>query len=234
MSKRVISILLMLLVMVAAGAVLVWPQHPSASSTTPTRDHALTDTARSREALQPLPPIPALPSDKVALGERLFFDKRLSKDNSIACASCHDFARGGSDRMRVALGIGQQPGPINTPTVFNAALSFVQFWDGRAATLEVQAAGPVHNPLEMGSSWPEVIAKLRTDSDYLQRFGQIYPQQGISGDTIVDAIATYERTLITTNSRFDRFLRGDTASTMVVPVAIRVSCWAATCSSASG
>ena len=85
---------------------------------------------------------------------------------------------------------------------------FVQFWDGRAASLEEQAAGPVHNPLEMGSNWPEVIAKLSKDDRYRQEFNRIY-KAGISGETIVDAIATYERTLLTLNSPFDRYLRGD-------------------------
>lgn len=211
MNTRGLSIFLTLLAILAVAVVLVWPQSQFPPSNLPALDRTSITPPHSREAFQPLPPVPALLPEKVALGERLFFEKQLSKDNSIACASCHDFNRGGSDGMRVALGIGQQPGPINTPTVFNAALNFVQFWDGRAATLEEQAAGPVHNPLEMGSSWPEVIAKLQSDSGYLQSFAQLYPQQGISGDTIVDAIATYERTLITTDSRFDRFLRGDTA-----------------------
>lgn len=211
MNARGMSIFLTLLVIFAVGVFLVWPMRQYPAPNIPVIDRPPLTLPHSREAFQPLPPAPALSPEKVALGERLFFEKRLSKDNSIACASCHDLNRGGSDRMRVALGIGQQSGPINTPTVFNAALSFVQFWDGRAATLEEQAAGPVHNPLEMGSSWPEVIAKLQSDSGYQQSFAQLYPQQGISGDSIVDAIATYERTLITADSRFDRFLRGDTA-----------------------
>lgn len=159
-------------------------------------------------ALLPLPPAPELSKEKVALGKRLFFDKRLSHDNSLACAGCHDFSLGGSDRQAAAVGIGGARGSINTPTVFNAALNFSQFWDGRASSLEEQAAGPVHNPLEMGSNWAEVIAKLNLDSDYRQAFEQLYPQ-GMRGETIVDAIATYERTLLTPNSPFDRFLGGE-------------------------
>ncbi|AXS81500.1 cytochrome-c peroxidase [Dechloromonas sp. HYN0024] len=160
------------------------------------------------DALLPLPPVPALPEEKVALGKRLFFDQRLSHDNSLACAGCHDLARGGSDRLPAAIGIAGARGSVNTPTVFNAALNFVQFWDGRASTLEEQAAGPVHNPLEMASSWAEVIPKLKLDSDYRRAFQQLYPE-GMSGQSIVDAIATYERTLLTPNSPFDRFLRGE-------------------------
>ncbi|MEW6165748.1 MAG: cytochrome-c peroxidase [Pseudomonadota bacterium] len=165
-------------------------------------------TESGRAALLPLPPAPELPAGKVALGERLFFDKRLSADDSLACAGCHDFARGGTDRLPVSAGVGGKTGPINAPTVFNAALNFVQFWDGRAASLEEQAAGPVHNPLEMASSWEQVVAKLKSDAAYVAAFRQVYADRGITGATIVDAIATYERTLLT-ESRFDRFLRGE-------------------------
>lgn len=162
-----------------------------------------------RAALLPLPAV-APPADaRALLGERLFSDKRLSRDDSIACVSCHDFARGGTDRLPVSIGIDGKAGPINAPTVFNAALSFVQFWDGRAATLEEQAAGPVHNPLEMGSNWAEVVPKLQRDESYRALFAQLYPGRGISGETVVAAIAAFERTLITPNSRFDRYLRGD-------------------------
>lgn len=158
--------------------------------------------------LLPLPPVPDLPADKVALGKRLFFDPRLSHDDTISCATCHQLDNGGSDRLPVSVGIDGRKGPVNAPTVFNSSLNFVQFWDGRAASLEEQAAGPVHNPLEMASNWAEVIPKLSRDESYRQDFKRIYPQ-GMTGDTIVDAIAAYERTLLTPNSRFDRFLRGD-------------------------
>ncbi|MBU1366069.1 MAG: cytochrome-c peroxidase [Gammaproteobacteria bacterium] len=159
-------------------------------------------------ALLPLPAVPPLPADKVELGRLLFFDRRLSRDDTIACASCHQLDSGGSDRLLVSVGIDGRKGSINAPTVFNSSLNFVQFWDGRAASLEEQAAGPVHNPLEMGSNWAEVIAKLSRDEDYRQAFGQLY-KQGITGETIVDAIATFERTLLTPNAPVDRFLAGD-------------------------
>ncbi len=163
-------------------------------------------------AVLPLPTV-APPADaRAQLGERLFFDKRLSRDDSLSCASCHDLSRGGVDRLPVSIGIGGRLGPINAPTVFNAALNFAQFWDGRAATLEEQAAGPVHNLHEMGSNWAEVVAKLQKDASYRALFAQLYPGRGIAGETIVDAIAAFERTLITPNSRFDRFLRGDTGA----------------------
>jgi cytochrome c peroxidase len=111
------------------------------------------------------------------------------------------------DRKAVSTGIDGAQGEINAPTVFNSGLNFSQFWDGRAATLEEQVAGPIHNPVEMGSNWSEVIAKLKGDAGYLAKFSAVYPD-GITAETIADAIATFERTLVTP-SRFDRFLQGD-------------------------
>lgn len=162
----------------------------------------------NHQALLPLSPVVPPSLEKAQLGERLFFDPRLSRDNSIACGTCHDLLKGGTDQKKISVGIDGQMGAINAPSVFNASLNFVQFWDGRAATLEKQAAGPVHNPLEMGSNWTEAIAKLSQDASYRAAFKKLYPG-GISGDAITDAIAAFERTLLTPNSRFDRFLMGD-------------------------
>lgn len=161
-----------------------------------------------REPLLPLPPAPALPPQQVALGERLFRDPRLSHDNSISCASCHDLGKGGSDRSRYSVGIHGAVGDVNAPTVFNVGLNIAQFWDGRARTLEEQAAGPVHNPVEMGSNWDEVAGKLRADHEYQAMFRSAYPD-GMTPANIAGAIATYERSLVTPNSRFDRYLRGE-------------------------
>ncbi|TXT27917.1 MAG: cytochrome c peroxidase [Rhodocyclaceae bacterium] len=169
---------------------------------------SLQGTLSGSGAMLALPPVPDLPADKVALGKRLFFDTRLSHDDTVACATCHRLESGGSDRLPVSVGIEGRKGGVNAPTVFNSSLNFVQFWDGRAASLEEQAAGPVHNPLEMASSWAEVIPKLSRDDSYRQEFKRIYPQ-GMTGETIVDAIATFERTLLTPNSPFDRYLSGD-------------------------
>ncbi len=160
------------------------------------------------QALRPLVAAAAPLSDKAQLGQRLFFEPRLSRDNSISCATCHDLSHGGIDRKPSSIGVGGQVGPINAPTVFNASLNFVQFWDGRATTLEEQAAGPVHNPLEMDSNWAAVIAKLQQDASYRTAFARLYPA-GMNSEAITDAIAAFERTLITPNSRFDRFLLGD-------------------------
>ena len=173
---------------------------------------SLSGPALCNNALQePITPIPQsvkLPPNKVKLGERLFNDTRLSRDNSISCASCHDLNLGGADGLPFAIGIDNQAGRINTPTVLNSAYNFRQFWDGRAETLEDQVPGPVHNPIEMDSNWTRTLAKLSRIPYYREQFVLTYPD-GMTADNIIDAIATYERSLITPNSPFDRYLRGE-------------------------
>ena len=161
-----------------------------------------------QEPIQPLRAVEGLDPKKVALGEVLYHDTRLSKDNSISCASCHDLARGGDDDLPRSPGVGGTLGGVNSPTTYNSGLNFVQFWDGRAATLEEQAAGPVANPIEMASSLEEVVGKLSKDEAIKSKFLASYPD-GITPKNITDAIATFERTLVTTNSRFDKYLLGD-------------------------
>lgn len=159
---------------------------------------------------EPITPIPltlSLDRAKVALGERLFNDPRLSGDHSISCSTCHDLANGGEDGLPQSIGIGGAKGAINAPTVFNSGFNFRQFWDGRAATLEDQIDGPVQNPKEMGATWPVVIASLKEDATYRLDFGEMYPE-GINPASVKNAIATFERSLTTPNSKFDQFLRG--------------------------
>lgn len=172
--------------------------------------YAISDTAPEfkHEIVQPLPRSVDLDTRKVLLGNTLYHDIRLSKDNSLSCASCHDLHKGGTDLSKSSTGIGGAIGPINAPTTFNSEFQFKQFWDGRAADLKEQAGGPVHNPIEMGSNWPEVIEKLSEDLDFVQEFTAVYPD-GLTGDNIADAIAEFERSLLTPDSRFDRYLRGD-------------------------
>lgn len=162
-------------------------------------------------AAAPLPAPPDQPAEKLELGERLFKEPRLSHDDSLACSGCHVLERGGMDSRPVSIGVGGAAGAINAPTVFNSSFNFVQFWDGRAATLEEQAAGPVHNPIEMASNWTQVLAKLRSDPSYVEAFASVYPD-GISATNIVDALATFERSLVTPDSRFDRYLKGDSSA----------------------
>lgn len=160
---------------------------------------------------QPITPIPdalALDPRKVSLGRRLFHDKRLSRDDSISCASCHDLNLAGVDASPVAMGVANQRGTVNSPTVLNSAFNFAQFWDGRAATLEEQAEGPVHNPIEMDTNWNDVIRKLSQDAEYKREFKAIWPD-GIKPAHLQSAIAEFERSLITPDSPFDRYLKGD-------------------------
>ena len=160
------------------------------------------------EAVSPLPLAIKLDSRKVALGERLFNDPILSGDGSVSCSHCHNLATGGVDRLVHSRGIDGKEGGINAPTVFNSGFNFRQFWNGRAATLEDQIEGPLQHPVEMASTWPRAIAALSGDPQYLSEFSAIYGD-GIQPRNVKDAIATFERSLITPNSRFDRFLRGD-------------------------
>lgn len=162
-------------------------------------------------AVHPLPARVEVDARKAELGRRLYHDPRLSGDNTLSCASCHGLDRGGTDNARVSTGIRGQLGGINAPTTFNALFQSKQFWDGRAATLEEQAGGPPLNPVEMGSNWPEIIAKLEADTSFAAEFRQVYPE-GFSDKTITEVIAAFERTLLTPNSRFDRFLLGESAA----------------------
>lgn len=160
------------------------------------------------EPVEPLPTDKPWDTRKVALGKRLFHDKQLSHDNTIACASCHSLDKGGTDNLPHSIGIGGAVGGINAPTVLNCGLNFKQFWNGRADTLEDQVNGPTHHPKEMGSNWKEILGKLQSDPTYPAEFSALYPD-GIQAQNVRDAIATFERSLITVNSPFDRYLRGD-------------------------
>ena len=160
--------------------------------------------------ISPLQRPSQLDANKVTLGDRLFHEPRLSGDDSISCAHCHNLeSGGGTDNLPHSFGVNGGEGGVNTPTVYNAAYNLAQFWDGRAASLEEQIDGPTHNPVEMASNWKQIIEKLSSDRSYLQSFKKIYGQQEITAAHIKDAIATFERSLVTINSPFDRFISGD-------------------------
>lgn len=149
---------------------------------------------------------------KVALGRILYHDTRLSVDNTISCASCHGLNTAGVDNKQYSEGVEGKLGGVNAPTVYNAVYNFVQFWDGRAVTLADQAAGPPLNPVEMASvSFDDIIAKLSKDRALTKAFKAAYPD-GWSQANITDAIEQFERTLITPNSAFDKYLCGDDAA----------------------
>lgn len=161
------------------------------------------------EPVHPLPLNLNLNLQKVELGKDLFFDNRLSADNTLSCAGCHSLEKGGTDQAKVATGIRGQLGPINSPSVFNAQYNIAQFWDGRAKDLVEQAAGPVANPGEMGSQWDQVVELLNSIDTYRTRFAELYPTEGLTKGTVTQAIATFEESLVTGNSRFDQYLRGN-------------------------
>jgi cytochrome c peroxidase len=160
------------------------------------------------EAVTPLPRDLNVNPAKVDLGNRLFHDRRLSRTGQVACASCHNLQTAGVDGQRVSRGVDNRTGTRNAPTVFNAALNFRQFWDGRAATLEDQAAGPLLNPIEMGSTWPQILDVLTNDADYVRDFDAAY-RDGITATNVLNAIAAFERTLLTPDAPFDAYLRGE-------------------------
>lgn len=164
---------------------------------------------RANEPVRPIDKTLEYDAAKAALGFALFHDPRLSVDNTVSCASCHALETAGVDNHQYSHGVNDQLGGVNAPTVYNAVYNFVQFWDGRAQTLAAQAAGPPLNPVEMASeSFDQIIDKLKADKKFAKAFKAVYPD-GITEANITDAIEQFERTLITPDSAFDKWLRGD-------------------------
>lgn len=164
---------------------------------------------RANEPVRPIDQVLEYDAAKAELGFALFHDPRLSVDNTVSCASCHALETAGVDNHQYSHGVNDQLGGVNAPTVYNAVYNFVQFWDGRAQTLADQAAGPPLNPVEMASeSFDQIIAKLKADRKFATAFAKVYPD-GLTAANITDAIEQFERTLITPNSAFDKWLRGD-------------------------
>lgn len=169
----------------------------------------LADKRWSNETVRPVQDSVPVDVRKVILGKMLFHDVRLSADNTVSCSSCHGLDMGGVDNKAFSEGVGGQLGGVNAPTVYNALYNFVQFWDGRAATLADQAAGPPLNPVEMAcKSFDEICEKLKADEAFNKAFTEVYPD-GINQANLTDAIQEFERTLLTPNSRFDKYLKGD-------------------------
>lgn len=160
------------------------------------------------EPISPIPQNIEYNEEKALLGEQLFFDTRLSANGKIACASCHQLENGGDDNRKFGISLSAENHVINTPTVFNARYNFRQNWDGSVKTLQEQIDMVVSNPHEFGTDWQSIIAALSADDDLNSQFRRIYPH-GLNKNSIVDAITEFEKTLITPNSRFDRFLRNE-------------------------
>jgi cytochrome c peroxidase len=146
--------------------------------------------------------------EKVELGKLLYFDTRLSKDGTIACATCHDPTKAWAEDTPTSTGIDGQLGPANSPTVINAAYAPAQFWDGRAASLEEQALGPIENPIEMGHKLDELVPQLNAIAGYKERFQAVFGTD-VTADGIAKAIAAFERTVLSGNSPYDKFEAGD-------------------------
>ena len=161
-----------------------------------------------REPIRPLPRYFDVGSPIAELGKRLFHETTLSGDGTLSCASCHDLNRGGADARALSVGMGGAVGAINAPTVFNAVFNFRQFWDGRAEDLIEQASGPVANPIEMGADWDQVVGRVAADGSYREQFSEVFGRE-VDREGITEAIAAYERSLITANGRFDRWLYGE-------------------------
>jgi cytochrome c peroxidase len=147
-------------------------------------------------------------SEKVELGKLLYFDKRVSKDGTVSCATCHDPKLAWAEHTPVSDGISHQKGGRNAPSVINAAYATSQFWDGRAGSLEEQATGPVENPIEMGHTMDAVVAAFSKIDEYQQRFQRVFGT-GVTKEGFAKAIAAFERTVLSGDSPFDRFVAGD-------------------------
>jgi cytochrome c peroxidase len=161
-------------------------------------------------ATEPISPIPLdvdVDWDKVALGEKLFRDPVLSSDGSLACLTCHQLDRGGDDGLRLSVTNRGDPGVINSLTVFNSALNFRLTWRGRFRTLDEQVESVLRSPSEMNTSWAEILPKLQAEPDYVTAFGRLYAD-GITRNSVLDAMSNFQRSLVTPNAPFDRYLRG--------------------------
>lgn len=165
--------------------------------------------AASKEPIQPIAAAKITNPALVELGKKLYFDPRLSKSGFISCNSCHNLSMGGTDNIKTSIGHNWQEGPINAPTVLNSSLNVAQFWDGRAADLKAQAGGPIANPGEMAFTHTLAINVLQSIPGYVAEFKKAFGSEVVDIDKVTKAIAAFEETLVTPNSRFDKWLKGD-------------------------
>jgi len=165
--------------------------------------------AVAKEPIEIIQPAKITAPEKVELGKMLFFEPRLSKSGFISCNSCHNLSLGGVDALPTSIGHNWQEGPINSPTVLNAEYGLAQFWDGRAKDLKEQAGGPIANPGEMGYTHELAVSTVNSMPAYRAKFAAIYGKNSVNIDNITDAIAEFEKTLVTPNSPFDLYLQGE-------------------------
>lgn len=164
------------------------------------------------EPIKPIKPVQNINLGQVEIGKKLYFDPRLSKSGFISCNSCHNLSMGGTDNLKTSIGHNWQQGPINAPTVLNSSLNLAQFWDGRAADLKAQAGGPIANPGEMAATHTLAIEVLESMPEYVMEFKAVFGADKITIDEVTQAIAEFEKTLVTPNSDFDKWLLGDKAA----------------------
>ncbi|HEC16629.1 MAG TPA: cytochrome-c peroxidase [Sedimenticola sp.] len=170
---------------------------------------ALWAAPRGKEPIQPIAPVKVIDLAMAELGKKLYFDPRLSKSGFISCNSCHNLSMGGTDNLQTSIGHKWNQGPINAPTVLNSSLNLAQFWDGRAKDLKEQAGGPIANPGEMAFTHELAVEVLASIPGYVTEFTQVFGSGKIDIDGVTQAIAEFEKTLVTPNSRFDKWLMGD-------------------------
>ncbi len=170
---------------------------------------SITAHAADKEPIQPLAAAKVTNPALVELGKKLYFDPRLSKSGFISCNSCHNLSMGGTDNIKTSIGHNWNEGPINAPTVLNSSLNVAQFWDGRAADLKAQAGGPIANPGEMASNHTLAVEVLQSIPGYVAEFKKAFGSDKVTIDEVTKAIAAFEETLVTPNSRFDKWLKGD-------------------------
>ncbi len=212
MQRKLCLIALPVVLLAAAAAAVSDPAGQKAPPITQINAQVL-----GPQPLGPLPPVVAPPGNppsaaKIRLGKELYFDPRLSADGTVSCATCHNPALGWSDEGPTSAGIRGQRGGRRAPPVSNAAYSPLQFWDGRSPSLEDQAKGPIQNPIEMGNTHQAMIQTVSGISAYQAEFKAVYGEGPITVDQVAEAIAAFERTVVTTDSRFDRYARGDHGS----------------------
>jgi cytochrome c peroxidase len=168
-----------------------------------------TQVMATEEPIKPIKPVTEINLGQVELGKKLYFDPRLSKSGFISCNSCHNLSMGGTDNLKTSIGHNWQQGPINAPTVLNSSLNVAQFWDGRAADLKDQAGGPIANPGEMAATHTLAVEVLESIPEYVMEFKSVFGVDKITIDEVTQAIAEFEKTLVTPNSDFDKWLLGD-------------------------
>ncbi len=168
----------------------------------------LVSASIAAEPIQVIKPVQNINLAQVELGKKLYFDPRLSISGFISCNSCHNLSMGGTDNLKTSIGHKWAQGPINAPTVLNSSLNLAQFWDGRAKDLKEQAGGPIANPGEMASNHTLAVEVLQSIPGYVREFQLVFGSDKIDIDKVTQAIAEFEKTLVTPNSRFDQWLLG--------------------------